>query len=211
MKLRQNSVKHEDDYRAKTFKEKREEHKKKAKKRIGLYFMLGLFAVSTLGGAIYTIMSHRDNVKTEQVKSKKLSEIETDAAKTAKSIADGTYKEPTKEDTKIKTENKDETTTSSVDSQKQAEEIINQTKTEMQATLDELNKQNQDLQVSADTLKKEKEVLQSEKNALQSEKDALQAEKDKITKEKDSIKSELDQKNKYIAELEQYVDQLEKK
>ena len=216
-KIKGKFSKKEEDYSSLTFKEKREKHMKASKKKVGTYFMLGLLAVSSIGTAAYTIIAQNNNVAQTEVKNTNVEGIETDAAKTAKAIADGTYSstKETAESTVEATEASSTEASSTEDSsekarqeaqqaeiQTQIDEAVTKDREEMQQNIDSITETNAELQKSNEALTSEKETLAKEKATLTSEKNAT-------AKELETVKADLATKNKYISDLENYIKQLE--
>ena len=213
-KIKGKFSKKEEDYSSLTFKEKREKHMKASKKKVGTYFMLGLLAVSSIGTAAYTIIAQNNNVAQTEVKNTNVEGIETDAAKTAKAIADGTYSstketaESTVEATEASsTEDSSEKARQEAEAQQaeiqtQIDEAVTKAREEMQQNIDSLTETNAELQKSNEALTSEKETLAKEKATLTSEKNAT-------AKELETVKADLATKNKYISDLENYIKQLE--
>lgn len=217
-KIKGKFAKKEEDYAALTFKEKREKHMKASQKKIGTYFMLGLLAVSAIGTAAYTLISQNNKVAQTEVKNTNVEDLETDAAKTAKAIADGTYSssketaESTAESTEASSTEaseaeeaekvKQEAEAQAAEIQTKIDDAVTKAREEMQKNIDSLTETNAELQKSNETLTKEKETLTKEKSTLTSEKEAS-------TKELETVKADLAAKNKYITDLENYIKQLE--
>ena len=210
-KIKGKFSKKEEDYSSLTFKEKREKHMKASKKKVGTYFMLGLLVVSSIGTAAYTIIAQNNNVAQTEVKNTNVEGIETDAAKTAKAIADGTYSstketaESTVEATEASTEDSSEKArqeAQQAEIQTQIDEAVTKAREEMQQNIDSLTETNAELQKSNEALTSEKETLAKEKATLTSEKNAT-------AKELETVKADLATKNKYISDLENYIKQLE--
>lgn len=211
-KIKGKFSKKEEDYSSLTFKEKREKHMKASKKKVGTYFMLGLLAVSSIGTAAYTIIAQNNNVAQTEVKNTNVEGIETDAAKTAKAIADGTYSS-TKETAESTVEATEASSTEDssekarqeaqqAEIQTQIDEAVTKAREEMQQNIDSLTETNAELQKSNEALTSEKETLAKEKATLTSEKNAT-------AKELETVKADLATKNKYISDLENYIKQLE--
>ena len=217
-KIKGKFSKKEEDYTSLTFKEKREKHMKASKKKFGTYFMLGLLAVSSIGAAAYTLISQNNKVAQTEVKNTNVEDIETDAAKTAKAIADGTYSS-SKETAASSSEATEASSTEASEAeeaekaqqeaeaqqaeiQTQIEAAVTQAREEMQQNIDSLTEINAELQKSNETLTSEKETLAKEKATLTSEKNAT-------AKELETVKADLATKNKYITDLENYIKQLE--
>ena len=214
-KIKGKFSKKEEDYTSLTFKEKREKHMKASKKKVGTYFMLGLLAVSSIGTAAYTLISQNNKVAQTEVKNTNVEDIETDAAKTAKAIADGTYSS-TKETDESTVEATEASSTEASEAEKaqqeaeaqqaeiqtQIDEAVTKAREEMQQNIDSLTETNAELQKSNETLTSEKETLAKEKETLTSEKNAA-------AKELETVKADLATKTKYITDLENYIKQLE--
>ena len=221
-KIKGKFSKKEEDYSSLTFKEKREKHMKASKKKVGTYFMLGLLAVSSIGAAAYTLISQNNKVAQTEVKNTNVEDLETDAAKTAKAIADGTYSSSSEtassssEATEASSTEASEAEKAQQESEAQQAEIqtqidaaVTKAREEMQQNIDSLTETNAELQKSNKTLTSEKETLAKEKETLAKEKETLTSEKNAAAKELDTVKADLATKTKYITDLENYIKQLE--
>ena len=214
-KIKGKFSKKEEDYSSLTFKEKREKHMKASKKKVGTYFMLGLLAVSSIGAAAYTLISQNSKVAQTEVKNTNVEDLETDAAKTAKAIADGTYSSSSEtassssEATEASSTEASEAEKAQQEAEAQQAEIqtqidaaVTKAREELQQNIDSLTETNAELQKSNETLTSEKETLAKEKETLTSEKNAA-------AKELETVKADLATKNKYITDLENHIKQLE--
>ena len=211
-KIKGKFSKKEEDYSSLTFKEKREKHMKASKKKVGTYFMLGLLAVSSIGAAAYTLISQNNKVAQTEVKNTNVEDLETDAAKTAKAIADGTYSsssetassssEATEASSTEAEKAQQEAEAQQAEIQTQIDAAVTKAREEIQQNIDSLTETNAELQKSNKTLTSEKETLAKEKETLTSEKNAA-------AKELETVKADLATKTKYITDLENYIKQLE--